>query len=204
MHIWQRQRCRERPPAPSSFRVSICLHSINPFALGRKPNNSHFLDSSAKHKHLLWGILEGSMIIYRAITSSLEYTWNGTSMSALPLKEVPLSIHALHTQYYKQGGSGEYFHDDHLCREECSPVKLVLDFVSITHSHHCYSTFTAEPEKDLSNWDKYLPPSPPQALGWREPEPAQLAEFFCSEINLVCTSMTLGMYSALWNGHGEI
>lgn len=31
---------------------SIYLHDINPFASGRKPNNSGFLDSPAKQKYL--------------------------------------------------------------------------------------------------------------------------------------------------------
>ena len=75
---------------------------INPFALGSKPNNFSFLDSSVKQKYLLWGIPGGSMIIYRTITSSLEYTWNKTSAKDLLLKEVPLSIQALPNQYSKQ------------------------------------------------------------------------------------------------------
>lgn len=101
IHIWQKQRCKKRPPAPSSFGASN-LHYINLFASGRKPNSSSFLDSPAKQKYMLWGILGGSKIIYRAITSSLEYTWNKTSINALLLKEVPLSIHALHIQYFTQ------------------------------------------------------------------------------------------------------
>lgn len=133
---------------------SIYLHHMNPFALGRKLNNSGFLDSSAAQKYLLWGILGGSMIIYRAITSSLEYTWNKTSVSVLPLKEVPLSIHALHIQYSKQVRR---------LRRIFSWWPFIWGSV---HSHeistwlcfHCQqppllSHIHSEPEKDFANWD---------------------------------------------------
>lgn len=127
---------------------SIYLHHMNPFALGRKLNNSGFLDSSAAQKYLLWGILAGSMIIYRAITSSLEYTWNKTSVSVLLLKEVPLSIHALHIQYSKQVRRlrrifswWPFIWGSVKSRE----ISTWLCFRA--HSHHCYSTFVASQKR---------------------------------------------------------
>lgn len=83
------------------------------------------------------------MIIYGALTSSLEYTRNKTSTSALPLKEVPLSVHALHIQYSKQiqRARGMVSRGPSIW---CSSVTLALVFVPITH---CQSTSIAEPEK---------------------------------------------------------
>ena len=105
----------------------LLFDDINLFALGSKPNNFCFLDSSVKQKYLLWGILGGSMTIYRAIMSSLEYTWNKTSVSDLLLK-VPLSIQALPNQYSSQEGPEECCHGPHLFGSECRPVTTVSDF----------------------------------------------------------------------------
>lgn len=139
---------------------SIYLHFINPFALGRKLNNSGFLNPSAKQKYLLWGILGGSMIIYRPITSSLEYTWNKTSMSVLPFKEVPLSTHSLHIQYSKQVRRLRRllsWWPFIWGRVQSCQISTWLCIHRPQPPPHCYSTFIAEPKKDFSNWDKYPP-----------------------------------------------
>lgn len=123
-----------------------------------------------------------------ASRSSLEYTWNRTSMNALSLKGVALSIHALHIQYFKEvqraqenvvlmtiylGQWGQSCGISTCCCTHHPQLPLPK------HTH-------SRARKEIFQIETNIP-----LRGWRELQIAQLAELFCSKANSTHTSMTL-------------